>query len=266
MPYIEANGVNLFFEESGSGKETIVFSHGLLWSHTMFRAQVQHLQKRFRIIAYDHRGQGQSEVKEPFDMDTLYEDVAALITALCEGPVHFVGLSMGGFIGMRLAARRPDLIKSLVLLETSANAEPVENLPKYKMLNGLVKWVGVIGPIASQVMPIMFAESWLANPKNAAEMGFWKNELMSNKRTVTGPVEGVIYRKGVEQELQKISCPVMVIVGDEDVATKPEKAKFIQMSVPKSQLHIIPGAGHSSCIEKPEEVNRLLEDWLVAGD
>lgn len=266
MPYIQANGVNLYFEESGSGKETVVFSHGLLWSHRMFRAQVQHLQKRYRVIAYDHRGQGQSEFKEPFDMDTLYEDAAALITALCEGPVHFVGLSMGGFIGIRLAARRPDLIKSLVLLETSANAEPVENLPKYKMLNGMVKWVGVIGPIASKVMPIMFAGSWLANPKNAGEVGYWKNELRSNKRTVTGPVEGVIYRKGVEQELHKISCPTMVIVGDEDVATKPEKAKFIQMSISKSLLHIIPGAGHSSCIEKPEEVNRLLEDWLSGRD
>lgn len=266
MPYIQANGVNLYFEESGSGKETVVFSHGLLWSHRMFRAQVQHLQKRYRVIAYDHRGQGQSEFKEPFDMDTLYEDAAALITALCEGPVHFVGLSMGGFIGIRLAARCPDLIKSLVLLETSANAEPVENLPKYRMLNGMVKWLGVIGPIASKVMPIMFAESWLANPKNAVEVGYWKNELRSNKRTVTGPVEGVIYRKGVEQELHKISCPTMVIVGDEDVATKPEKAKFIQMSISKSLLHIIPGAGHSSCIEKPEEVNRLLEDWLSGRD
>ena len=118
MPYIQSNGVNLYFEESGSGKETVMFSHGLLWSHRMFRAQVQHLQKRYRVIAYDHRGQGQSEFKEPFDMDTLYEDAAALITALCEGPVHFVGLSMGGFIGIRLAARLPDLIKSLGLLET----------------------------------------------------------------------------------------------------------------------------------------------------
>jgi pimeloyl-ACP methyl ester carboxylesterase len=163
---------------------------------------------------------------------------------------------------MRLAARRPDLIKSLVLLETSANAEPVENLPKYKMLNGIVKWVGVIGPIAGQVMPIMFAESWLANPQKKEEIAFWKNELQSNKRSITGPVEGVIYRKGLELELQKISCPTMIVVGDEDVATKPEKAKFIQMSIPNAVLHLIPGAGHSSCIEKPEVVNRLLEEWL----
>lgn len=266
MPHIQANGVNLYFEESGSGTETVVFSHGLLWSHKMFRAQVQYLQKKYRIIAYDHRGQGQSEVKGPFDMDTLYEDAAALIVALFDGPVHFVGLSMGGFVGMRLAARRPDLIKSLVLLETSANAEPVENLPKYKMLNGIVKWAGVIGPIASQVMPIMFAESWRENRNNAKEIEFWKNELKANKRSITGPVEGVIFRKGIEQELHKITCATMVIVGDEDVATKPEKAKFIQMSIPNAVLHLIPGAGHSSCIEKPAEVNRLLEQWIEGKD
>lgn len=263
MPFIEANGVKLYFEETGSGQETIVFSHGLLWSHKMFADQVDFLSKRYRVIAYDHRGQGQSESKGPFDMDTVAEDAAALIENLNVGPVHFVGLSMGGFVGMRLAARRPDLIKSLALLETSANAEPVENLPKYKTLNGIVKWVGVISPVANKVMPIMFAQSWLSDKANSSKVSFWKKELMANKRSITGPVEGVIYRKGVEDELARISCPTLVIVGDEDVATKPEKAKFIQMSINHAKLHMVTGAGHSSCIEKPEIVNQLLSDWIA---
>lgn len=262
MPTIEVNGINLHYEEKGNGKETIIFSHGLLWSHRMFQNQIDFLSKSYRVIAYDHRGQGQSEVKEPFDMDTVTEDAAALIEKLTEGPVHFAGLSMGGFVGIRLAARRPELIKSLILMETSANAEPVENLPQYKTLNGIVKWVGVIPPIASKVMHIMFAESWLSNPANKDLIKHWKSELSSNKRSITGPVEGVIYRKGVEDELSKISCPTMIIVGDEDVATKPEKAKYIQMGIAKAKLHVIPGAGHSSCIEKPNEVNRLIEAWL----
>jgi pimeloyl-ACP methyl ester carboxylesterase len=139
MPIVEANGVKIYYQETGSGEETLVFSHGLLWSHHMFRAQVEYFKSKYRIIAYDHRGQGQSEYRTPFDMDTLAEDAAALIKSLCDGPVHFAGLSMGGFIGMRLGARYPELIKSLILLETSANAEPVENHPKYKTLNGLVR-------------------------------------------------------------------------------------------------------------------------------
>ncbi|REG94412.1 alpha/beta fold hydrolase [Algoriphagus antarcticus] len=263
MPQINVNGVDIFYTEQGNGEETIVFSHGLLWSHKMFGAQIEFLQTRFRVIAYDHRGQGQSEVSGPFDMDTLSEDAAELIKELCDGPVHFAGLSMGGFIGMRLASRFPELIKSLILMETSANAEPVENIPKYKTLNGIVKWVGIIPPVASKVMKIMFAESWLIDPLNSEKIDFWKSELKANKRNVTGAVDGVIYRKGIENELGGITCPTMVIVGDEDVATTPLKAKFIQMSIRKAKLHRIPGAGHSSCIEKPKEINRLIGDWLI---
>ena len=64
-------------------------------------------------------------------------------------------------------------------------------------------------------------------------------------------------------KLKFITCPTMIIVGDEDIATRPEKAKFIQMGIPNSKLHRVPGAGHSSCIEKPKEINRLIGDWLI---
>ncbi len=262
MPQVEVNGVKIFYQETGSGEETLVFSHGLLWSHHMFRAQVDYFKTNYRIIAYDHRGQGQSEFIGPFDMDTLAEDAAMLIEKICEGPVHFAGLSMGGFIGMRLAARNPKLIKSLILLETSANPEPVENHPKYKTLNGIVKWFGILPFIANQVMPIMFAQSWLNDPENKEEANYWKAQLRKNSKKVTAAVEGVIHRKGVEQELSRITCPTLIVVGDEDVATKPEKAKFIQMGIKGSKLHMIGGAGHSSCIEKPKEVNRLIEEFL----
>ncbi len=263
MPQIKVNDVSIFYTDQGMGDETVVFSHGLLFSNAMFKEQIDFLKTRFRVIAFDHRGQGQSEVKEPYDMDTLTEDAAQFIKVMCEGPVHFAGLSMGGFVGMRLAARYPGLIKTLILLETSANAEPVENLPKYKTLNGVVRWFGVIPVVVSKVMPILFAQSFLQDPLNVDIIKKWRKEVGSNKRSITGSVEGVIYRKGIEDELGNIKCPTMVIVGDEDVATKPEKAKFIQMGISGSVLHRIPGAGHSSCIEKPKQVNRLIGDWLV---
>jgi len=263
MPYLSLPSINLFYEEVGTGPETLVFSHGLLWSHKMFDAQVAEFAKTYRVIAYDHRGQGKSEVKGPYDMDTVAEDAADLIRALVGGPVHFIGLSMGGFTGMRLAARHPELVKSLVLLETSANAEPQENLSQYKLLNGLVRWIGIISPIANKVMKIMFAKSWLADATHVDSIRHWKRELSSNKKSIVGPVEGVIYRKGVEAELSKITCPTLVIVGDEDVATTPQKASFIQQGIVGAKLETIVGAGHSSCIEKPQEVNRLLRDWLA---
>ncbi len=226
MLIVEANGVKLYYQETGSGEETLVFSHGLLWSHNMFRAQVEYFKSKYRIIAYDHRGQGQSEYRTPFDMDTLADDAAALISILCDGPVHFTALRMGGFIGMRLGARHHELIKTLILLETSANAEPVENHPKYKTLNALVRWLGVLPIVANQVMPIMFAQSWLANPANKEEADYWKSQLQKNGKGMTAAVQGVIDRKGVEDELSKISSPTLIIVGDEDVATKPELNSF----------------------------------------
>lgn len=262
MPYLSLPHISLYYEVHGTGSQTLVFSHGLLWSHKMFDAQVAEFAKTYRVIAYDHRGQGSSEVKGPYDMDTVAEDAADLIRALVEGPVHFIGLSMGGFVGMRLAARHPELVKSLVLLETSANAEPQENLPQYKLLNGLVRWIGIIPPIANKVMKIMFAQSWLSNSTNVQAIAYWKKEIMSNKRSIIGPVEGVIYREGVEVELSKITCPTLVIVGDEDVATTPEKAAVIQQGIVGAKLEMIAGAGHSSCIEKSLEVNRLLANWL----
>ncbi|MGY6742087.1 MAG: alpha/beta fold hydrolase [Cecembia sp.] len=265
MPHIQLNNAKIFYIKEGDGPETIIFSHGLLWSHKMFLDQIDFLKKKYTIIAYDHRGQGQSEVTEgPYDMDMLTQDAFELIDKVACRPVHFVGLSMGGFVGMRLAARYPDKIKSLILLETSAHPEPVENLPKYKFLNGIVKWFGVIPKVAKEVMKIMFAQSWLENPKNKEDYKKWIKELQSNKRTITRSVEAVIYRKGVEEEIRQIQCPTMVVVGDEDVATKPEKAKFIQMSIPNAVLHMVPGAGHSSTIEKPEEVNRLIGDWMAS--
>src|SRR5205823_2727516 len=125
VPMLAVNGVRLYYDDTGGSGEPIVFSHGLLWSGRMFEAQVAALRGRYRCITYDHRGQGRSDVPRArsHDMETVTDDAASLIEALGAAPVHFVGLSMGGFVGMRLAARRPELLRSLVLLETSADPE-----------------------------------------------------------------------------------------------------------------------------------------------
>jgi pimeloyl-ACP methyl ester carboxylesterase len=263
MPHQRVNDVNLYYISEGMGEEIIIFSHGLLWSHKMFKDQIDYLKGKYSIIAYDHRGQGQSEVTDTvYDMEILSEDARQLIGKVSNKPVHFVGLSMGGFVGMRLAARYPELIKSLTLIDTSANAEPHTNLTKYKLLNFIVKYFGIIPIVQNKVMPIMFGQSWLNDPKNKEQKVFWKNELRSCKKSITKSVEAVIYRNGVEDEISKIMCPTMIIVGDEDVATVPEKARFIQNKISGSKLSIVKGAGHSSTIEKPAEINKLLEVWF----
>ncbi len=102
------NGVDIHYEVSGTGSETIVFAHGLLCNTRLFDGQVAALKGRYRCLTFDFRGQGQSEVtKTGYDMDTLAEDAAELIRTLGAAPCHFAGLSMGGLVAMRLAARQP---------------------------------------------------------------------------------------------------------------------------------------------------------------
>ncbi|MEH6361036.1 MAG: alpha/beta hydrolase, partial [Amylibacter sp.] len=120
----------------------------------MFEEQVAHFRGRYRCITFDHRGQGQSGVsKDGYSIETLTTDAAALIRHLDIAPCHFVGLSMGGFVGIRLAARKPELLKTLTLLDTSADPEPLENGPKYRMLNFVARWIG-LWAVIDRVMPI----------------------------------------------------------------------------------------------------------------
>jgi pimeloyl-ACP methyl ester carboxylesterase len=99
MPQINVNGVELYYEEYGSGTETVVFAHGLLMDCRMFERQVETLRKNYRCVAFDFRGQGQSQITEDgYDMDTLTKDTSALINELNCAPCHFAGLSMGGFV------------------------------------------------------------------------------------------------------------------------------------------------------------------------
>ncbi|HEX8904721.1 MAG TPA: alpha/beta hydrolase, partial [Longimicrobiaceae bacterium] len=229
MPKLTVNGATLWYEDHGTGAETIVFAHGLLWDGRMFEAQVAELGKRYRCITFDFRGQGRSEVTSGgYDMDTLADDAAELIRVLMAAPCHFVGLSMGGFIGMRLAARRPELIRSLVLMETSADPEPAENVPRYRALGMIARVLGRLGMrlVMPRVMRIMFGRKFLEDPAREADRRLWRERGMGNHPVgVTRALKGVIERSPMSpDELARIACPTLVMVGDQDVATVPEKA------------------------------------------
>jgi pimeloyl-ACP methyl ester carboxylesterase len=248
---------------TGSGSETLVFSHGLLFNGEMFEAQVAHFKDRYRCITFDHRGQGRSEIADTgYDMDTLTEDAAALITELDIGPCHFVGLSMGGFVGMRLALKHKKLLKSLTLLETSAEPEP--NAAKYKLLNFIARWIG-LWAVADKVMPIMFGQSFLNDPSRKDVMARWRKAIVANHRIgITRAVNGVIYRDSVLARLNQIETPTLIVVGDEDVATLPEKSESMHAAIAGSTLVRIPRAGHSSTIEEPTAVNAAINTLITA--
>ncbi len=272
MPRLEVNGADIHYQDSagsarlrrdGDGPETIVFAHGLLWSGRMFDAQVAALEDRYRCVTFDFRGQGQSEITATgYGMDTLTEDAAALIEALDCAPCHFAGLSMGGFVGQRLAIRRPELLKSLILLETAADPEPQANVGRYRLLNFIARWFG-FRPVVGQVIPIMFGRKFLEDPARAEQRDALRRRLIANRRIgTTRAVQGVIERDGTDDQLDRISVPTLILVGDQDVATVPAKSERMHQRIAGSKLVIIPGAGHSSTIEEPAAVNAALEAFL----
>lgn len=263
MPYQTINGAKYYYEEHGYGNETIVFSHGLLWSGEMFVHQVKALKERYRVITYDHRGQGRTEVTaNSYDMDTLTEDARELIVTLEANPCHFVGLSMGGFVGQRLAIRHPELLKSLVLIETSADTEPPDNIPRYKLLGWIARYVS-LKLVSGRVMPIMFGKTFMRDPSRSFERREWQKRMESNDKVgIYRALQGVIERDSVYEQLGAISLPTLVIIGEEDVAIVPEKAKRIHEAIPTSELVMIPAAGHTSSIEQPQKVTEAIQDFL----
>jgi len=263
MPRIQVNGTSLFYEDQGNGPETIVFAHGLLMSSKMFEKQIAVLQEHYRCIALDFRGQGQSEVtSDGYDIDTLTMDVAAMIRELKLGRCHFVGLSMGGFVGLRLGFRHPELLKSLILLNTSAEAEPGENIPKYRVLNLIARWLG-LKLVVGQVMPIMFGQHFLSDPSRKELRQYWRKNISGNNPIgITKAVKGVIEREGVADQISQITLPTLIITGEQDVGTVPAKSQRMHQLIANSILQAIPRAGHSSTIEEPEAVNRALAEFL----
>jgi 3-oxoadipate enol-lactonase len=262
MRAMQVNGAELYVEDTGGSGPAIVFSHGLLWSTKMWRFQVEALRSRFRCIAYDHRGQGRSEVTSTgYDMETLTLDAAALIEKLGVQPVHFVGLSMGGFVGMRLGARRPELLRTLTLIETAADGEPWFNLPKYKAMSALSSVVG-IRPFVPTVMKIMFGRSFLHDPAKAAVREEMKSQLLGiNVAGMRRALDGVISRKPFSETVR---VPTTVVSGEEDMAVKPARSRKLLELIPDAKWVSIPGAGHTSSMEQPDAVTAALLEQFGA--
>lgn len=267
MPHITLNNAAVYYQDSApqSNKPVMLFAHGLLWNTHLYDHQVEYFKNAYRCIAFDFRGQGQSEVtKSGYDIDTLAEDAIALLNALHIDRCHFVGLSMGGFVGQRLAIKYPQRLHSLILLETSADAEEASKIPQYSKLIQGIKWLG-IKRVSKKIMPILFGQSFLKDKTRRADYKTWLNYLkQNNKIGAVRATLGVIERKGVYDQLEKITTPTLIIVGNEDVATPYDKAQRLHFAIAGSKLAVIERAGHTSTVEAPEAVNETIAMFLIS--
>lgn len=271
MPTFVRDGATIAYTDTGAppgrpDAPTIVFGHGLLFSGWMFHPQIATLHEHYRCVTIDWRGQGDSPPAHAgYDMDTLTGDAVTLIRELGGAPVHWVGLSMGGFVGQRIAARHGDLLRTLTLLDTSARAEDPAKVGRNKLLAWVQQLVG-IKAVLGKVKPLLFGPAFVADPASDAMIEEWVRRLTRLDRTaIRKAVYGVADRLPIEQEIAGITVPTLVVVGADDVATPPAEAEHIAARVPGAELRIVPSCGHSSTLEQPAAITGLIVKFLATA-
>jgi len=272
MPTIDVDGATIAFTDTGRPRNrpnaaTVVFGHGTLFSGWMFHHQIESLKHHYRCVAIDFRGHGDTPAStDGYDMDTLTHDAVAVINAINSGPVHWVGLSTGGFVGQRLAARHGELLRSLVLLDTSACAESRRVVRRNHLLARIFQLVGPV-PLRPFVAPTMFGASFRASPAGNDEIAEWLLRLKHCRRSgIAKAIRAAMSRSSVEAELSSITVPSLVAVGVHDVATPPRLARQMADLIPISEFVVIPDSGHCSALEQPVAVTNLLSTFFEAVD
>lgn len=264
MPSISLNGATIAYTDTGPrDAPAIVFGHGLLFGGWMFGPQTAALRSRYRCVTLDWRGQGESPATPGgYDMDTLTADALALIEALGLAPAHWVGLSMGGFVGQRIAARHGEMLRSLTLLDTSAGPEDPRKAREYRRMARVQRVIGV-RPLLVKIRPLLFGPAFLASPAARPVVSGWARRLARLDRAgLSKAVRGVADRPGVAAEIGRITVPTLVITGADDSATPPADAHLIAARIPGAQLRIVPDCGHTSTLEQPAVITALLETFL----
>lgn len=252
-------GTRLFYTTCGHSGPWVVFSHSLACDHTMWEPQIERLAERFRVLAFDTRGHGASDVSaEGFSLETLADDACAVMDAAGIDRAHFVGLSMGGMIGQYLGLRAPGRLHSLVLANTSSRRPPgaqavwaarIEQARREGM-DALVE-----GTVSRWFTPAFAA----AHPGTAARVG----QLI--RRTPASGYAGcaaAIAALDITDRLGAVQCPTLLIAGAEDGSTPVSMHEDIQRAIAGAGLVVIQAAAHLSNLEQPDRFSEALETFF----
>ena len=191
-------------------------------------------------------------------------DALGVLDALGLERVHFVGLSMGGFVGMRLAARHPERVGSLVLLATAAHTEPAAQLRRFRVMNAASRLFGV-RVVAPRVMPVMFGKSFLNDPARAADVERCWDMLIEQPPYLHRAVRGVIERESVLHEVPRIQAPTLVVHGIEDKAISIRKAEETAKAIPNATFVRWEDAGHMLTLEVPDRTTDAIRTFVRAN-
>ena len=253
--------VELHYDDSGGAGEPVVLAHAIGMDLRMWDDLAARLAGDFRVIRFDARGHGKSPVPpRPYSLETLADDAFALIDRLGIAKPHWVGLSMGGMIGMAYALGHPDRLGRLVLANTTSSYGP-EGRAMWEARAKAVEQGGLAAindMVMSRYFSADFRESHGAVVRDVS------------RRFLASPAEGylgccdAIADLDFSQDLSRIHARTLVIAGAADAGTPPAMSEFIAQRIPGAQLNILAGAAHLSAVEKPAEFAALVKGFLAA--
>ena len=266
MPHAHVNGVSLYYEDAGLGRP-LVLAHGFSATARMWEGQVAAFRDRYRVITYDARGQGRSEVPaDPaaYSQPTMVEDLRQLIAHLHLDRPVVCGLSMGGNVALNMALAHPEVVAGVGVCGTGAGSEDPGAWAV--MIQG---WIDLLeGPGIEA-----FAEMYLADPILAdyadrspgARKLLWNAITSNTARGLALGLRGVVGRRptvySLRDRLAGLAMPATIVVGDRDHWCTQVSA-FLAATIPGAELVEITDSGHMSNLEQPEQFDRALSGLL----
>jgi 3-oxoadipate enol-lactonase len=256
------NGIDIKYDDVGpADAPALIFIHGFPLNRTMWQPQMEALKGRYRLIAYDLRGHGESSLgEEDFTMERFVQDLLGLMEALRIEKATLCALSMGGYIALRAAETHPERFSALVLCDTQCSADTPEGKKKRNAAINAIRNDGV-EPFAEGLLGKLFAPgSFETNPQAvaAAKEMILATAPLSLERSLRGMRE----RMETCSKLPGISVPVLILVGEADKITPPEAAHYLHENIEHSRLTVIKDAGHLSSLENPDAFNDALKGFL----
>jgi 3-oxoadipate enol-lactonase len=236
-------------------RRPLLFVNSLGTDLRLWDGLLPHLPASLRLLRFDKRGHGLSDTGGDFGIDELAEDVAALIEATGCGPVVLVGLSIGGLVAQALAARRPDLLRGLVLSNTAARIGTAES------------WAARIAAIEAHGLSSIadgVMERWFTPAFRAGQtLPLWRNMLARTSREGYVAACRAIAAADYTATTARIDLPTLVIGGSHDGSTPPELVEATARLVPGARCTILEGTGHLPCVEAPVAYGALLTRFLA---
>lgn len=247
-----------YVEERGAG-EPILFIHGLGSSTRDWTPQLDFFSRTHRVLAYDVRGHGRSPAaSRQFDMRELAADAARLLEKRNAHPAHVVGLSMGGTIAFQLLADRPDLVRSAVI--TNSGPELILRTPEQR--RAIRARVAIVSTMGTKVMGMLIARKLFPGPRNASVRAAFVDQIGSMKRRAYLHALRAMVGWSVTDRLARMDRPVLVLASDQDYSPVALKREYAA-KMPRAEVVVISDARHALPVERPEEFNAAVSEFLA---